>query len=71
MFALVWLTIFTLSLPDWQFWVGAAIAIVGGFIMYTERRDVLEVIRAVPGVGAEAAPTPEFVGGTSDITGRR
>ncbi len=68
MFALVWLTIFTLSLPEWQFWVGAAIAIAGGFIMYTERRDVLEVIRAV-GV-LEAAPEPEFAGGTTDITGR-
>jgi drug/metabolite transporter (DMT)-like permease len=68
MFALVWLTIFTLSLPAWQFWVGAAIAILGGFIMYTERRDVLEVIRAVR--VTEAAPTPEFAGGTSDITGR-
>lgn len=67
MFALVWLTIFTLSLPEWQFWVGAAIAIVGGFIMYTERRDVLEVIRAV---GGPETPAPELAGGTTDITGR-
>lgn len=70
MFALAWLTIFTLDLPEWQFFVGALICIVGGFIMYTERRDVLEVIRAVPGIrAAEPEPAPVLAGGTSDITG--
>ncbi len=70
MFALVWLTIFTLTLPAWQFVVGALIAIVGGFIMYTERRDVLEVIRSVPGIGPEEPqPAAALAGGTTDITG--
>lgn len=70
MFALIWLWAFTLVAPSWEFWLGAALAIFGGFIMYTERRDVLEVIRAV-GVGEAApAPAPEFAGGTTDITGR-
>jgi drug/metabolite transporter (DMT)-like permease len=46
-FALAWLTLFTLTWPDWQFVVGGVIAIIGGFIMYTERREVLEVIRAL------------------------
>lgn len=47
-FALVWLTIFTLVTPSWQFIVGGLIAVVGSFILFTEKRDVLEVIRAVP-----------------------
>ena len=47
-FALVWLTIFTLTTPSWQFIVGGLLAVVGSFILFTERRDVLEVIRAVP-----------------------
>ncbi len=70
MFALVWLTIFTLDLPAWQFWVGGAIAIIGGFIMYTERRDVLEVIRAIPtAAAAEPQPATELAGGTADMGG--
>lgn len=48
MFALIFLTIFTLSFPNIEFIIGAAIIIVGGFIMFTERRDVLEVIRSMP-----------------------
>jgi len=47
-FALVWLTIFTLVTPSWQFIVGGLLAVAGSFILFTERRDVLEVIRAVP-----------------------
>jgi drug/metabolite transporter (DMT)-like permease len=70
MFALVWLTIFTLALPPWQFWVGGAITIIGGFIMYTERRDVLEVIRVVPGAASSGrAPAPELAGGARDLPG--
>ncbi len=69
MFALVWLTIFTLDLPEWQFWVGGLICIIGGFIMYTERRDVLEVIRAIPAAAAEPEPATELAGGTADMGG--
>jgi drug/metabolite transporter (DMT)-like permease len=69
MFALVWLTIFTLDLPAWQFWVGGLICVLGGFIMYTERRDVLEVIRAIPTAAAERRPATELAGGTADIGG--
>lgn len=46
--ALVWLYVFTLEPPGIQFAVGAVIAVVGSFILFTERRDVLEVIRSVP-----------------------
>lgn len=46
--AIIFLTIFTLVMPDWKFVLGAIIVVTGGFIMYTEKRDVLEVIRTVP-----------------------
>jgi drug/metabolite transporter (DMT)-like permease len=68
MFALIWLWIFSFDRPATEFWIGAALAIFGGFVMYTERRDVLEVIRAMPGIGP-AEPVAELAGGTSDITG--
>ena len=70
MFALIWLTIFTLAAPAWQFWVGGLVCVIGGFIMYTERRDVLEVIRAIPATGsADGRPSASVHGGTSDLTG--
>jgi len=53
-FALVWLTVFTLVTPSWQFIVGGLIAVVGSFILFTEKRDVLEVIRAVPSGRSQA-----------------
>ena len=56
MFALAWLTIFTGALPAWEFVVGGLICIAGTFILFTEKRDVLEVIRSVPGIGRSTAP---------------
>lgn len=47
-FAIVWLTVFTLAMPDLNFVIGGLLAVAGSFVLYTERRDVLEVIRAVP-----------------------
>lgn len=44
----LWLTVFTLELPEWNFVVGAVIAVIGSFVLFTEKRDVLEVIRAAP-----------------------
>jgi drug/metabolite transporter (DMT)-like permease len=52
MFGLVWLTIFTFDLPSWQFIVGGLIAILGGFVLFTEKRGVLEVVRSMPGMHA-------------------
>lgn len=46
--ALVWLFVFTLEQPGIQFVIGSVIAVAGSFALFTERRDVLEVIRAVP-----------------------
>ncbi|MQA78754.1 MAG: hypothetical protein GEV10_09815 [Streptosporangiales bacterium] len=56
--ALVWLFIFTLEPPGIQFAIGAVITVIGSFVLFTEKRDVLEVIRAVP-ARASAAPTKE------------
>jgi drug/metabolite transporter (DMT)-like permease len=47
--ALVWLYLFTLEAPGLQFVIGGLVAVFGSFVLFTEKRDVLEVIRAVPG----------------------
>lgn len=46
-FSLIYLWIFGNLTPDIWFAVGAAIAVFGSFVLFTERRGVLEVIRAV------------------------
>jgi drug/metabolite transporter (DMT)-like permease len=58
--ALVWLFLFTFELPGIEFAIGAVVAVIGSFILFTERREVLEVIRAVPGSRAHQheAATP-------------
>jgi hypothetical protein len=59
--ALVWLYLFTLEAPGAQFVVGGLIAVIGSFVLFTEKRDVLEVVRAVPGVHVPEAPIPAEV----------
>ena len=44
-FAVIFLSIFTWELPDWYFVLGLTLTIFGGFIMFTERAEMLEVIR--------------------------
>lgn len=46
--AIVWLWAFSSAEITWQVIVGGALAVIGSFILFSERRDVLEVIRAVP-----------------------
>lgn len=46
--AIVWLWVFSSAEITWQVVVGGALAVAGSFLLFTERRDVLEVIRAVP-----------------------
>jgi drug/metabolite transporter (DMT)-like permease len=46
-FAVIFLAVFAGQIPGWNFVIGLALTIVGGFVMYTERSEVLEVIRAV------------------------
>lgn len=53
--ALVWLFVFTLEIPGVEFIVGGLVAVIGSFILFTEKRDVLEVVRAVPGASRRAA----------------
>lgn len=62
--ALVWLYVFTLELPGIQFVIGGLVAVLGSFVLFTERRDVLEVIRSVPGVraGISSAAPPTGAG---------
>lgn len=44
----LWLSLFTLTLPDLNFVVGAMLAVGGSFLLFLEKRDMLEVIRAAP-----------------------
>jgi drug/metabolite transporter (DMT)-like permease len=46
--ALLWLFLFTHQWPGTEFVVGAAIAVIGSFVLFTERRGILEIVRAVP-----------------------
>jgi drug/metabolite transporter (DMT)-like permease len=46
-FAVMFLAVFALDIPGWNFLLGLALTIIGGFVMYTERSEVLEVLRAV------------------------
>jgi drug/metabolite transporter (DMT)-like permease len=55
--ALVWLYVFTLEAPGLQFVIGGLVAVIGSFVLFTERREVLEVIRSVPGIKASAPST--------------
>lgn len=46
-FAVVFLAAFTLQFPEWNFLVGLTLVVAGAFLMYTEKSDVLEVVRAL------------------------
>ncbi|SDJ15584.1 Permease of the drug/metabolite transporter (DMT) superfamily [Alteribacillus bidgolensis] len=43
LFAIIFISIFTLTMPEWNFVLGALIVIIGGFVMYTEKRDDEEI----------------------------
>lgn len=47
-FAIIFVALFTLDFPKWNFVLGAVLTIIGGFVMYTEKSEVLEVIRSIP-----------------------
>ncbi|MGO4811967.1 EamA family transporter [Cupriavidus sp. 2MCAB6] len=46
-FAVVFLAAFTLQFPAWNFLLGLAMVVSGAFLMYTEKSDVLEVVRSL------------------------
>lgn len=53
--ALLWLFVFTHDWPGTEFLVGALITVVGSFVLFTEKRGMLEIIRAVPPRSAQPA----------------
>jgi drug/metabolite transporter (DMT)-like permease len=46
-FAVIFLSIFTLDLPEWHFLISLTLTLFGAFIMFTERTEMLEVIRGM------------------------
>lgn len=58
-FAILWLYLFTFSGPAVNLIIGGLIAVLGSFVLLTERRDLLEVIRAVPASNTVTAPAVE------------
>jgi drug/metabolite transporter (DMT)-like permease len=55
-FAVAFVSLFTLTLPEWNFLVGLALSVTGATIMFTERSEVMEVIRAVKKAPAASDP---------------
>lgn len=47
LFAVVFLAIFTLDIPNWNFLLGLALTVTGSFIMFTENQSEMEVMRNV------------------------
>ncbi|TWC24370.1 MULTISPECIES: DMT family transporter [unclassified Pseudomonas] len=47
LFAVIFLAAFTLKFPEWNFLAGLVLFVAGGFVMFTESDEVLEVVRAV------------------------
>ena len=45
-FAVIFLSIFTFSPPEWHFLISLALTVLGGFVMFTEKAEMLEVIRS-------------------------
>lgn len=58
-FAIIYVGVFTLELPPSHFVLGLALAIIGAFVMFTERSEVMEVVRAVEGLTDRSRIQPE------------
>ncbi|MGF0237237.1 hypothetical protein ACQR3P_30245 [Rhodococcus sp. IEGM1300] len=54
LFAVIFLAVFTLKFPEWNFLAGLVLFVSGGFVMFTESDEVLEVVRAVSTDGKKA-----------------
>jgi drug/metabolite transporter (DMT)-like permease len=46
-FAVIFLAVFAGQIPGWNFVLGLVLTVIGGFVMYTEPSEVIEVLRAV------------------------
>jgi drug/metabolite transporter (DMT)-like permease len=66
-FALIWLFLFTFQWPGTEFVIGALITVLGSFILFTEKRGMLEIIRAVPARGSRATAVPVTSDRGSDV----
>lgn len=56
--ALIWLWLFTFEWPGIQFVIGSLMAVAGSFVLFTEKRGILEIVRAVPTASATAKESP-------------
>jgi drug/metabolite transporter (DMT)-like permease len=54
LFAVLWIALFTLKAPEWNFLIGLILTVIGGFVMVTEKSEVLEVVRSVKTTETEA-----------------
>ena len=54
-FAVIFLAVFAFQFPDWNFLLGLALTVAGGFLMVTESADVVEVVRT-PSEREKAGP---------------
>ncbi len=57
-FAVVFLAVFTLSFPDWNFLLGLALTVSGGFVIFTEKKSEVEVVRKLDDRPLTALPEP-------------
>ena len=62
-FAVIYLAVFAGQIPGWNFVLGLALTVIGGFVMFTERSEMFEVLRAVGShdeLQAQSHPTKEL-----------
>jgi drug/metabolite transporter (DMT)-like permease len=59
--AVAFLSIFTLTLPPVNYWLGGIVVILGGVVMFTENRQTLDCIRSVDTTTDAIRPAPDQV----------
>lgn len=64
--ALIWLFLFTFDWPGTEFVIGALITVAGSFVLFTEKRGMLEIVRAVPARQSHPNAMPASSGGGGD-----
>ena len=67
-FAVIFLAIFTLQYPSWNFLAGLAFAVAGSFLMVTEDPKIVEVVRQSSGKAKKlAVPSRHYPGATGQL----
>ncbi|MCP4316436.1 MAG: DMT family transporter [Hyphomicrobiales bacterium] len=64
-FAVIFLAIFAFHFPDWNFLVGLAFTVAGGFLVITEDSKVVEVVRQLPAKAMLAPARSDNISSTS------